>query len=399
MGIESKFTQIMEKLLAQKRRPTLATHVNMLGPGEWNLTGDRIMQKNRMLGLAFKSMAKYLLKLEESPEEWHLAPVRGHSRIHKLFPFYPADIATLETQGIVTVSQLFETHLSGRIENSVSTELMNNISQYPMLQHKIRTFVRAFSHQRYHNKFMCPRTNLAMMINQDTNMSRSYRLKCRDLLDESIGMAPAYQTRIRDGIAIRPGQRAFTNAYNLLRLPLIASKTRETAFQILNRTTWTNNKAFKSRMRPDPNCDRCGKTETLEHLLCECEFYSECLWNRLADILTTYYSETSVTYVPRVDLGQTNIIFNIPHPSLLLYIPDKETRNIILLLVQEIKRDIIYRRMNLPGSAQQVTHPQRLAAHLDSSIRRLISYLQYIGTVKYCRPVQALKRLREINLV
>jgi hypothetical protein len=48
-----------------------------------------------------------------------------------------------------------------------------------------------------------------------------------------------------------------------------------------------------------------------------------------------------MTYVPRVDLGQTNIIFNIPHPSLLLYIPDKETRNAILLLVQEIKRDII----------------------------------------------------------
>jgi hypothetical protein len=93
-----------------------------------------------MIGLAFKSMAKYLLKLEESPEEWHLAPVRGHSCIHKLLPFYPADIATLETQGIITVSQLFETHLIGRIENSVSTELMNSISQYPALQHKVRTF-------------------------------------------------------------------------------------------------------------------------------------------------------------------------------------------------------------------------------------------------------------------
>jgi hypothetical protein len=166
----------------------------------------------------------------------------------------------------------------------------------------------------------------------------------------------------------------------------------------VNRTTWTDNKAFKSRMRPDPNCDRCGKTETMEHLLCECEYYSECLWNRLAEILTTYYNDVLMTYVPRVDLGQTNIIFNIPHPSLLLYIPDKETRNAILLLVQEIKRDIIYRRMNLPQSAQQVTHPQRLVAHLDSSIRRLISYLQYIGTVKYCKSVQALQRLREINL-
>jgi hypothetical protein len=116
------------------------------------------------------------------------------------------------------------------------------------------------------------------------------------------------------------------------------------------------------------------------------------------ETLTKYYNDKSTIYVPRVDLGQINIIYNIPHPSLLLYISDKETRNAILLLVQEIKRDIIYRRMNLLQSAQQVTHPQRLIAYLDSSIRRLHSYLQNIGTVKYCKPIQALQRLREINL-
>jgi hypothetical protein len=136
----------------------------------------------------------------------------------------------------------------------------------------------------------------------------------------------------------------------------------------------------------------------MEHLLCECEYYSECLWNRLAEILTKYYNDTYTTYMPWVDLGQINIIYNIPHPFLLLYIPDKETRNAMLLLVQEIKRDIIYRRMNLPQSAQQVTHPHRLIAHLDSSIRRLHSYPQYIGTVKYCKPMEVLQRLREINL-
>jgi hypothetical protein len=164
----------------------------MLGPAEWSLTGDKIMNKNSMIGLALKSTAKYLLKLEESPEEWHHAPVRGHSCIHKLFPFYPADIAILETLGIIKVSQLCKTHLSGRIENSVSTELMNSISQYPALQHKVRTFVQVFSQQMYHNKYVCPRTNLAILANQDTNLSRRYRLKCRDLLDESIGVAPAY---------------------------------------------------------------------------------------------------------------------------------------------------------------------------------------------------------------
>jgi hypothetical protein len=167
-------------------------------------------------------------------------------------------------------------------------------------------------------------------------------------LDTAIEVAPAYRTRIRDNIAIRPSQRVFNNAYHVLQLPAIKSKTRETAFQILNRTIWTNNKAHKSRMRPDPNCDRCGKPETMEHLLCECEKYSEPLWGKLADALTQLFNDISPDDVPRVDLGQTNIIFNIPHPSLLLHIRDKESRNALLLLVQEIKRDIIYRRMNLP---------------------------------------------------
>jgi hypothetical protein len=120
--------------------------------------------------------------------------------------------------------------------------------------------------------------------------------------------------------------------------------------------------------------------------------------NRLAEILTKYYNDTSTMYVPQVDLRQINIIYNIPHPSLLLYITDKATRNAMLLLEQEIKRDIIFRRMNLPQLAQQITHPQRLITHLDSYFRRLHSYLQYIGIVKYYKPMEALQRLREINL-
>jgi hypothetical protein len=72
------------------------------------------------------------------------------------------------------------------------------------------------------------------LVHLDTYLSRRYRLKCPEILDTSTGVAPAYRTRIRDGIAIRPSQRAFNNAYDLLRLPTITSKTREMAFQVLN---------------------------------------------------------------------------------------------------------------------------------------------------------------------
>ncbi len=95
-----------------------------------------------------------------------------------------------------------------------------------------------------------------------------------------------------------------------------------------------NNKAFKSRMRLDPNCERCGKVDTMEHLLCECEYYSGPLWSKLEESLTMLFNDISPNRGPRVELGQDNIIFNIPHPSLLLHAHDKTSKNAILLMIQ-----------------------------------------------------------------
>jgi len=69
-----------------------------------------------------------------------------------------------------------------------------------------------------------------------------------------------------------------------------------------------------------------------------------------------YLNARAADLLPRLELGQTNIIFNIPHLSILvLHIQGKPHQNIPLLLIQEIKRDIIYRQMDLSPSVQQVT--------------------------------------------
>ena len=114
--------------------------------------------------------------------------------------------------------------------------------------------------------------------------------------------------------------------------------------------------------------------------------------------MTQYFNIGALDLVPRVDLGQHNIIFNVPHPSLLLHVKDKQTRNAFLIMVQEIKRDIIYRRMNLPPSARQIADPHRLAAHLDYTFKRLQSYLKYIGLAKYAKASETIGILQEINL-
>jgi hypothetical protein len=126
----------------------------------------------------------------------------------------------------------------------------------------------------FRTMFASPRSTVATFMNLDTNMSRPNKLLCRSILESEIGIALAYQTRIQNDIHICPTIPTFNNAYQLIRLPSITSKTRETAFKVLNRIIWTNNKAFKSRMRNDPNCKRCGCTETIKHLLCKCLHYS-----------------------------------------------------------------------------------------------------------------------------
>jgi hypothetical protein len=76
----------------------------------------------------------------------------------------------------------------------------------------------------------------------------------------------------------------------------------------------------------------------MEHVLCEC-LYSQL---RLGEIITEYLNSISPQHVPRVEYRQLNVIYNVPHPSLLLFIRDKLSWNALLILTQEIKRDIIF---------------------------------------------------------
>ncbi len=52
----------------------------------------------------------------------------------------------------------------------------------------------------------------------------------------------------------------------------------------------------------------------------------------------------------------------------------------------------------LPPSDNQETVPERSAAHIDSTVQRLRSYLQYIGLIKYAKANETLQHTQEINL-
>ncbi len=75
----------------------------------------------------------------------------------------------------------------------------------------------------------------------------------------------------------------------------------------------------------------------MKHLLCECIHYSQLLWGRLGEVITRYLNTVSNDYIPKVDISQLNVTYNVPHPSLLMYVPDKLTINTLLILMQELK--------------------------------------------------------------
>ena len=175
----------------------------------------------------------------------------------------------------------------------------------------------------------------------------------------------------------------------------LPSKTKETAFQILNRTTWTNNKAHKSGIRDNPDCDYCGQIETIEHLVHNCEDYSAALWEELGHGLTSALVAHSGNEIPTVQLTPLEIIYNKIHPSIILHLKEKPVQLTLVHLVQEIKSDIIYRRMNTNAN-QRRRNLTRIRAHLLSTVRKTISLLEYQGTRNFQDSINFLSLLETI---
>ncbi len=66
------------------------------------------------------------------------------------------------------------------------------------------------------------------------------------------------------------------------------------------------------------------------------------------------------------------IIYNSPHPTILLRIEDAPTRELLILLTQEAKRDLVYRRMNIKENHHNRPTPLiRVQAHILSIVEKI----------------------------
>ncbi len=166
----------------------------------------------------------------------------------------------------------------------------------------------------------------------------------------------------------------------------------------MNRTIWTQNKAYKSGCAPDALCYRCEEVETMEHLLHSCEHYLAKIRDLAGKSMTLVISHHSGDYVPAMVLTPLEIVFNKPHPSILLHVKDATTRKVLILFLQEIKRDIIYRRAQLQEPRRREELHPCIQAHLVSVINKINALLEYQRTLQFSDGLALLKRLSRIIL-
>ncbi len=151
--------------------------------------------------------------------------------------------------------------------------------------------------QQFLDKTSVGVTTLALLFRKDQNIRQKYKKLPRHNLQLAMGAPPAFSTRERDGVYV-PERQTFVDVFRVLSLPYMSSKMKEVAFQILNRTIWTNNKSFKSGLSASPQCYRCEEVETMEHLLCLCPNYDEKLWVEFGLMLTQTITQFTNEYSP-----------------------------------------------------------------------------------------------------
>jgi hypothetical protein len=74
-------------------------------------------------------------------------------------------------------------------------------------------------------------------------------------------------------------------------------------------------------------------------------------------------------------------VYNKAHPSILLHVKDSTNRKTIILLLQEIKQDIIYRHAQLSTPCSGAEVHERIQARLLAVTKKFSSLLKYQGVL------------------
>jgi hypothetical protein len=380
-GRRNFMCQLLEERLREINILNLEELFKIGGPRIWNKIGNRMQERSPYFAKMCKAMADMLKLNEKSKDSWATANIAGHSEMQDLYRITAADGITLATHGFTHVGQLWgKNDMTGRLDRNMDT-------RYPEdLEMNHRPLVDKCKNLRNRLQGRCVTGTIVLgafsQITGSLKMSGIYRKLCREAVDASMPGPPSFYTRRKDGIPVPPLDRFMTGYRNLWKMD-IPSKTLENSYLVMNRQIWTNEKSFLSRQggaieRANDNCKLCERKENTMHLLFECEKYSEPLW-----ALTENVIRSAILAEERE--GGTNYHFRL-HAFMVLYnitggIPSKYCK-IIMIVIQEIKRNIVYRRYQreTASTGGAILYPtERLAAHLTITLQKIFSLRKYQG--------------------
>ncbi len=369
-----------QKILEGIHAPSWAELLQCGGQGVWQRLYNRLIGRSPFLAQLCRAMAKMHKLNDINKDSWTCAPIAGHSLANPIFLINTAESITLAHFGLHYVEQLFPINdLTGRLIMDQDANLGNRLGLANVaLLNKCKNLRMEIFRSRLPANI--GRSVGFAKVYLGMKWSRVYRRLHREEGDKKFPGPPSYFTRRRDGIPV-PSLHLFMKGYTNIMTWKISSKTKETAFLILNRQIWTNQKeSWANRGAGEAivqdSCGLCGERENTQHLLFECDTYSAPLWNLLKEILNLLIDEGEDNH-PHITLHAYNIMFNLQIAGALRGWGDQ-----VNILIQEIKRNIIFRRYKrcIGNVNAYVDYDRpRLAAHLMIVVRKLISLRQYQG--------------------
>ena len=374
------YIRIFKRALENIMYPTLGELQKYAGSKIWIQLAKRLENKYPTYSWAIESTGKLLQLSEESNQGWMAAGLAGHEKSSGVYEISRLEGYTLLHYGLTHILQLFpERELTAGLDLSRNIEYPPRLMQnHPFLVEKCKKLRSNIAKTRRNTNLMS--TTPFFKAVEGTKLSGLYRKLAREKVDNSIPGPPSFFTRKRDGIAV-PSLKKYMKGYDNIKNTCISSKTRETAYLVMNRQIWTNFKGQKVNENRGQNvgtdqCGLCNEIEDTQHILFSCQKYSVMYWEIFSEMISKWIKESKPEHATYY-IHLYNIMYNVEITGV-----PTEMRACTAQIIQEIKRDMIYRRYKRCENAglNQIRYSRsRILAHMSLIVRKYIGFLKYKG--------------------
>jgi hypothetical protein len=105
------------------------------------------------------------------------------------------------------------------------------------------------------------------------------------------------------------------------------------------------------------------------------------IWALACCTLTLCLSHHTGDYIPSIALATLEIVYNKPHPSILLHLQAKIIQKVLILFFQEVKLDIIFVHAQLKAKRRQELQMRKQAYLL--SVLKISKLLQHQSVITF----------------